>query len=406
MEHISNYRVRWASLLATLLICSKSINAVIGLYYKGSFRIGILVLGVVWALYLFHCISFKLYFDKKAAGFIGFILLYFIISVIAIGGYANDLILRFIEYGLLGFLIGQIDFDIEKTTRNICYLMLLFAFPFYQMIQTDLNSYQSVISMTSSYAIMPMAMITIAHCLFFRRRVNVFLVFSYIISFAAMFMLVIHGTRGVILCLLTFLFLTFMNTKRRRTYKYNPSTIAVIILVFILILNVDSLTTMLNNFFTQRGIEINFLQKSAALLEEEEGMSHGRLELYGIAFQGFLSSPIYGNGIGAFGNLKILGYGVYPHNMFLQVLYEGGLLLGIPIIVITVWSVLKALFGKIQDDNKRIAMILLVSCSIPVAMVTDELWNYQILWMLFGFFFRNHFFQKNSQALTQMDNKG
>ena len=135
---------------------------------------------------------------------------------------------------------------------------------------------------------------------------------------------------------------------------------------------------MLSRALTNLGIHFSFLEKSIRLSEVGD-FSNGRLYHYQLALEGFVSSPLWGNGIGAFyDNYPSLGY---PHNILLQCLYEGGLIFGFPIAALVLYGIYLTLFRGNIDTSRRVMMILFMSSSVPAAMLTSELWVYPILWM-------------------------
>jgi O-antigen ligase len=384
MEHTFNDRKqRNASFLLALLISGKLLNAIVGMINDLLLPSGILVMGSIWVLFILYLIKYKVNFNFSSCLLIVYIMVFFIISNVISNGYTRDLTLTFIEYGILGFFIGSFKFNIENATRYVSYILLGLSMPIFITIQHSIEStHNGVIEMGLSYAILPLVFASFVHFIYFRKNARLLTRLSYAFSLILLIYLALKGTRGVVLCIVILFILVKMNTEKSRKRKYNFGAILTIIFSFICIVNIESIFQILNNYFNSTNLNINFIQKSLRLISNKSDITNGRMLIYEVAWKGFLRSPLVGNGIGSFWDMYPSFK--YPHNMFLQVLFEGGLLLGLPIILLTMWCLYKVIFGKIKDQNYRIAAIMFVSCTIPAVMLSGELWGYQILWALFG----------------------
>lgn len=381
MEHISEKEDRIGSFLVALMICSKLLNTAIPVLYSGGVQAGIITMGAIWGLYMVYVLVFKKYkANLYAALFLIYILLYFAISNTIYSEHIRLLTLHFVEYGVVGFLIGGTSFDVEKTTRYTSYLVLLLAYPIIVLLQTNRLLYGESMGMGLSYALLSPALAIITHLLYFRRKKDYLMYLVYIFSAYLLYQIIVRGIRGAILCMLVFAFFAVLNTDRIRA-KFSVRRGVVLVIVFIGLLNADSIFSFVANWLSSAGVHIRFIEKTIALGNVVGDVSNGRTSIYSVALSDFIESPIWGKGIGYFPEIHNINY---PHNLVLQVLGEGGLLLGIPIVIILGRIVYDLIFGKIVDRNLKIIVLLLASCTIPAAFVSDEIWNYQLLWLLFG----------------------
>ena len=109
----------------------------------------------------------------------------------------------------------------------------------------------------------------------------------------------------------------------------------------------------------------------------EEDISNNRYVLYQEAWKGFLNSPVWGNGVAAFHN-----YEIYPHNLFLQMMYETGLLMIIPVLYILYYAMkiimsCKNLYGC---DYRFVTFFFLIS--INQLMFSSYFWRNISFWLL------------------------
>lgn len=372
-----------ASFIVALIICSKLTNASIASINTGSISTGIINMGLIWGGLLFYYIVGKVRrANRLGFYFIIYVLLFFGVSNLVLSGHVNELTVHFLEYGLLGYLIAGTDFDFEKATRYTAYIVILLSVPTYHMIQESFLIYDdSILGMNESYTLLPPVIAIFVHFLYFRKKRDWIMYIAYILSVFVMGLLLLRGTRGAVLCLFALVLFALLNISKLRG-KLSLGKLIFIAILFIAIINFDSIIEVLVQSLSQNGIHIRFLEKTAKLgLSSSNDLSNGRMSLYTMAINDFARSPIWGNGIGYFPNVHGINY---PHNLVFQVFSEGGILLGVPIVCMVWTSLYYLISGKIQNENYRIAVIALASCTIPAAFVSGELWTYQLLWLLFG----------------------
>lgn len=70
------------------------------------------------------------------------------------------------------------------------------------------------------------------------------------------------------------------------------------------------------------------------LYAAQDQSTHIRLGLYNLAIDKFFKNPLIGGGVGVFGDF-------YPHNVFFEVIAEGGILLGGILVILFIWLSIK-----------------------------------------------------------------
>lgn len=375
-------RKKTASLIFALLISSKLLILLMARYGILPFSPGIFVMGLIALLLIVYNLFFhgKLY--KSVAGFMCYIALFFLFSNVFSDGHVQELTISFFQYCIIGLLVSQIEFDIELVSKIVSYILLIVFYPTYLLVMKDLTqTWQAVVTMEICYALLPVLAMAIIRAVYFRNTRNILTFISFCASLFLLVLVMIKGTRGVLACLLVLVILMVLNSEKRRIKQIKTSRIVLLLIGIVLLVNIDLLLVQLNTFANSIGLSINILEKSVRLLTAGD-VSNGRIDHYIIALQDFLQSPVYGNGIGVFyDRYPIMGY---PHNIICQVLFEGGLLLGVPIITLIVKAFNSTFFEFIQEKDKRICIIYLFSVAVPAAMLSSELWVYPLLWMMFG----------------------
>src|SRR5690554_3128416 len=160
------------------------------------------------------------------------------------------------------------------------------------------------------------------------------------------YFMILYGTRGATLALIVFLLLLYLQYKN--WLKLSRVIILIIIGIVLKTFYFDiarHIVSLLSSF----DIEFKALDKMVRLHDSGLDMSNGRNEIWNWAFSGFLENPLFGNGISTFTKK----YNIYPHNFFLEILYEGGLLYGIPIILVLLSFFRLILSDKINKEKKR-----------------------------------------------------
>lgn len=201
------------------------------------------------------------------------------------------------------------------------------------------------------------------------------------------------GVRGLFVSIFLFFFLLILNST---FFEKNKNTIISFIFIFIfLFFSIDWLELMerLSDLLASYDIEFYVIEKYIMMFSNDD-VSNGRNELYHNAFMGFLNSPIWGNGLGFF---EKKNEGLYVHNIFLEILYEGGLVLSI--VFVYVFTRFIRLLKKCSTIEKEyyIFIVLMFVLGCTILFFSNTLWRVVSFWLFFGVMFNKFKFKENER---------
>ena len=292
--------------------------------------------------------------------------------------------LDFIFLCFFPLLVGStISFEPKKTLK---YLMsfLLFGLPILMEIFEKGNNgvdYDAV-SMGTSYAILPIVMAGILHFIFFRKESTFLEKILYAVTFLYIALFIWRSYRGALISLVFAIFVGILVNfnKKNHAKKILFFALFTVLVTFIIIFK-DNFVNLFEDILSRIGIKFAFLDKSVSLIEKGD-ITHGRLEIYRIAIEKILEAPLTGHGYATFFYYTDI---VYPHNFFLQIMFDCGVLVGLFISGFLIVNGIKHFSFAIRKDKKYFAFILLVFCSSVLrVMFSAEIWRVIILWFFFG----------------------
>lgn len=243
------------------------------------------------------------------------------------------------------------------------------------------NAHINYESMTWAYSIFPCVATVIVH--FYYCRFKGKLKLLYIPGIVMLIKFIAFSNRGGIVSLAMLIYLVSIKAINSRDYKLKNKTLLNLLLLILLVFAVLFFEQIVGFFFhvtTASGYEISAIQKMYMLIQSGN-VTNNRSELYVYALEGFIKSPIWGNGVGSFSVI----HGGWVHNFILQVLYEGGLLLFFVIMIPLIRIFCFFVFGTHIGPYEYSFFVLLFSTSIPRLLFSTELWNTQAFWMLLAF---------------------
>ena len=194
--------------------------------------------------------------------------------------------------------------------------------------------------------------------------------------------LLLHGSRGPLLSIFVLLFVLWFFPKTNDHMlglhiKGNKLFSAILILILLLVSFFPAIE-MAAQYLGAHGISSYSITKIIDLANEGN-LSNGRNILTAIAIDAFWESPILGWGFDRFdANTGLL----YPHNFILQILYDGGLLYFLVIMIPVIRGFIKNL--KSCTYNQYVVMLTLFFSSVPGALVSHNLYMVSVLWLFFG----------------------
>jgi hypothetical protein len=381
------------SLIIALLMSFNIINAVIDAFIVVDLEVGLLVGGTICILFIIFSLMNKDFStNKKSLFLISYIIFTIVVSLPLLSFYDGTIetLINFIFYGLISILIGSKSFDTQMVTRYTVYISLVSIFPFVDLLKNYTKTFSYTrIDMGLSYALLPVVIAAITHFIYYRKSANLFIWIGYIFNAYCLFLLIFGGSRGVLVSILFFFWFLSLNkfvNKNGSSEFINHRKLWFLFSCFLIIISLilfENIIVIVHESLSSLGIEIAFVEKNYYLLQSAGDISNNRMTLYGQALEGFANSPIWGNGIGSFQYYTGVAY---PHNIILELLYEGGLILATPIILILLIGMLKVLTGKVKSKDEYLYVALLIASSMPRLMVSASFWSIQIFWLLVAFF--------------------
>lgn len=120
--------------------------------------------------------------------------------------------------------------------------------------------------------------------------------------------------------------------------------------------------------------------KAPENVSEENLVIGNRGTLYKLAWKEFLKSPLTGMGLSGYP----VKYGHYPHNVILELLCEGGVLLGAPILLFVLWAVIRMLILAQHDRSIRYLLLIFLTYAIRYN-ISGYVWACNILLCAVGY---------------------
>jgi O-antigen ligase len=154
---------------------------------------------------------------------------------------------------------------------------------------------------------------------------------------------------------------------------------AVVLSIFIFDALFIEVSTALSKQFERIGFSTRIFN---FIIEGDIIASKGREALAKNTIEAILENPLWGYGVT--GDRALLG--IYPHNIFLEVLCQYGIIFGSILIIATLAITVRALF-KIRKDRKRFAFaLMLVSLVFVKLMISSTYTTEPYLFFMMGYF--------------------
>lgn len=285
--------------------------------------------------------------------------------------------------GLTGFICGQIDFDVKSVFRNIALFGVVFIAFTYRL---DMGSAEDGTAdygnwMGISYGILRIIDGLTIYGLFYSFKTKHKAIFLSV-ACAYLCFLLIYGSRGTLLAYGTLLFYCWIINKRYG-FKQFLKRLLIIAIPFILIyFYFFDILLWLHNISQVLDVKLFFVEKLIAL-EEIGNISSGRSELIESAIPSIINSPFFGNGIATFEPY----HDGYVHNLFIQVLFELGI---IPFILVCsiIFLGLKNIVDLRINKDHRLFIVYLISSGVVELLFSSSLWVSQVFWLYSGYIVR------------------
>ena len=398
------------SFLIAYLISIGGINQVVGIVLKKSDGIMMMNLVPVAALLVLHFfISNKkkdLNLNKKALLFV-----YYIVSVIVVYKYAYRYsTIQYIEFLVYCFIPIYISFykvDVEKILKYMMLFSVLVISISNDFFKSVSAGYETI-GMSTTYNVLPFVIAAAIHFIYYRKKAGFWLWIGYGINIYYLFKVILLGNRGPIISLIVFALAVIIHrTNKDGTIRKTPVktmfiTLSIGIVTILLINNIESVILYVYRCLQSMDIELAFVSKSVAKLQRGD-LSNGRSALYTFVIQSIKEHYLVGNGIASI-YYNSHGSHVYPHNLFLQMWYDVGIIVSFPLFYLVAKTVKKTFFEFSISKDVMAILMLLFSLSIPRLCYSSEFWRTTTFWLLIMFTISPNLYQsqsKNSDLLEE-----
>ncbi len=196
----------------------------------------------------------------------------------------------------------------------------------------------------------------------------------YLVTAVAMlWMVLISGTRGAILCIIIFGFMYLMygiNYQFKTLAKFGILAAALLLAYLCLY---STLLYDIGTFLSNLGITSRSIN---ALLNGEISNDNGRSGLQEKALSLIAEGGPFGTG---FCSSRYHYAGAYPHNIFLEILIDMGYVGGSIFILLLAIGVIR-FFVTVKDYHWRVLFIIFFSCAAGRLMVSSSFWMEPFFW--------------------------
>lgn len=364
------------SILIGIILCANALSPLLSLIPNGI--VAIIFIPLIYLLisnYSFYTTS-----SFNAKSFVYFTLYIFIFFgySFCIGALRPSIIESFFNFLIFGIpliLISYLRICVKYIFRTIVIVGII-ALPLQLTLIDISNTSDSGLWMSVSYNLIKIIIPSIIVLFYDRNKIiKIIGICQLLVGIA---FLVVLGSRGavlgVILCVL--LLLLYRNNKKLRILSFKSLLVALTFITTILFF--EPIITFVYENLQDHNISSYSLMRMVNSLNNGSSLSSGRDDIYAVAISGIKDNLILGSGVGSFDNYS----GAYPHNIFLQVLYEGGLLFGIPLIAVIIISIC-TLNQKVTMD-RRLLHIYLISAGLVQLLFSANFWSSILFWYWIG----------------------
>lgn len=201
-------------------------------------------------------------------------------------------------------------------------------------------------------------------------------------------LLLFSGARGPLFSVVAFSFIYLLIKTDKRKKKSVFGMAAMLSLIAVAVLKFNSLVDFAYRISLKIGVNTRILDK---LTEGELLSSSGRNNYYDFVIDYIKSHPLIGSGM--INDRAIIAnalsvpaedaYGAYPHNFFLELLMQFGIVIGSVIIIAFLGLLIYTLFGKFKSSYKEYMIMFLFIGFVPL-MVSGSYITFQGFYVLLG----------------------
>jgi O-antigen ligase len=274
-----------------------------------------------------------------------------------------------------------------RVKRFLLIILLLASWQAFQSFQVYLvSSGEGFITvMGASYLgtgqIIGLGALVLLSVILFSKHPLIYKLFAFFLFIIMLFILLILGGRGPLLATLLAMLLTLVYAFKFDHFKLSISRYGIVVLILIFV------SILVIGYLIASGNETQTLLRLMMLFEGSDDSSAGtRAVYYGASIEFWKQAPLVGQGLGSW---PVLYDGTdlrnYPHNMFLEVLSELGLI-GFVLFSMLLALGIKNLFylQTIQGNPQCMGVVLLFVCSFLNILISGDIPDNRTFFCILG----------------------
>lgn len=224
--------------------------------------------------------------------------------------------------------------------------------------------------------------VLIAHY-FIRNKKNQNRFFSSILILFNCVTIVLFGSRGSLISIFVFFLLMILKKIAKKDCQSLIRMAILVLLALGIVIFSDSILLTMINVFNKLGLSSRSLQ---LLISRDFLSNNGRFDIWETIINGIKEHPFLIRGINADQLLKTGFYHTsnYSHNLFLELIYSFGVILGGLISIVFFIGFYKTCKQNIKNDGSLVELLLL-SPFLPACLWSGSLWINLYCWLWVGF---------------------
>lgn len=298
---------------------------------------------------------------------------------------------NFTFYCFLPVVFLFYEFDTEKVLRYGMYLSLISAIAINSLlIDQGISSRFSQTKLGTIYDLLPCIILAGFHFFYYRKKANIFTKVCYVYYLYMLVRMLLVIVRGAMLTLMFAAVLIYINRPKENQIEIRKLNIKKKLILYLgavlslyALLHFNDIIEWL--YYTLQSFNINFGVISKFHFYIVSGnITDNREPYYALVWEMFIKSPIWGAGIQTFYAHSYDGAS-YPHCYVLQFLFEGGLLLAVPLTFISIRELYRVSFLKYKKKDDFVFAACLVISSVVPGLFSMNIWYNRIFWLVLAF---------------------
>ena len=339
-----------------------SISLLVGLYVSDLKRNNALIIGCLFVFITAHFLIAYLFFDTDEK-----ILSFYFFS--------------FTLYGLCGLIYSGAEIDYTTFYRVTLVWAAIVSIIIYKItfngylpssVSTPDDAAKYFMSVSQAVGLILLVLFFNV----FEEKSTIFRVISLLLFIFYFVFMFSYGARSFLLAF--FIFIAFYILKKKGALSI-PTVFFLILGLLLLATYFNDFVLWLNTLLSEYNLESRTITRLVRYQQLDGDASAGRYTIWLQGFHGFLSSPIIGNGIASFETK----YGYYVHNLIIQLLYEGGVILATPIIYV-LFKFSKLLFSRSIRFDDWVFIFLIFCSGVIYLFFSTVVWRSLYFWFFIG----------------------